>query len=106
MATIVTIDDTGTVTLPVEVRERLHVRGRTALAVEVVDGGVLLRPIDPDEGNDGEPVLRDVSRAFLRELIRRADDANAAGREVAADELAAWIDEGEAQGALRRVPAE
>jgi AbrB family looped-hinge helix DNA binding protein len=105
MATIITIDEAGTVTLPPEARERLHVRGRTALAVEVVGEGVLLRPIGPPEAEGEAPALRDVSRAFLRELIRRADDVNASGREVTAGELASWIDEGEAQGSLRRVPA-
>ena len=104
MATIITVDERGTVTLPPEVRERLHVHGRTALAVEMVDQGVLLRPVGPQPEGEDAPVIRDVSRAFLQELIRRADAANAAGRDVTAEELAAWIDEGEAQGQLRRGP--
>jgi AbrB family looped-hinge helix DNA binding protein len=106
MTTIVTVDEAGVVTLPAEARERLHVHGRTVLAIEMVNDGVLLRPLHAGHSAADATMLRDVSRAFLQELVRRADDMNAAGREVTADEIASWIAEGEAQGSLRRVSAE
>src|SRR5690349_9105429 len=106
MATIITIDEAGSVTLPAEVREHLRVHGRTAVVVEVRDDGVLLRPVDAEPDGGEEPVIREMSRAFLQELIHRADAVNTSGREVTPEEVCAWIDEGEAQGHLRRSPAE
>jgi AbrB family looped-hinge helix DNA binding protein len=76
--TLVEVNAQGRMTLPAKVRKALGVRGRSQLAVEVVDGEVRLRPT--------VVIAREDAWAYTREhmdRIRRALADVEAGRERA-----------------------
>ncbi len=121
---LVEVNEQGQVTLPPEARDALHLQGKAQLACEVADGAVLLRPAATLSAGTVYPpaeianirrglaeieagrAYQRVSKAFLLDLIERANAADRAGRTITPEELAALLADAEARALLEPVGRE
>ena len=72
----ITIDAAGRVVIPLAVRRRLGLDAGSRLAVEEIDGGVVLRPVSKatiETAADGLPIIRtpETGPAMTREDVRQ-----------------------------------
>jgi bifunctional DNA-binding transcriptional regulator/antitoxin component of YhaV-PrlF toxin-antitoxin module len=117
---VLEVHEGGQITLPREAVEALHLRNGAQLEWEIVEGGVLLRPVVPPEDAWAyTPEHRaDIARAeengrlgyvysgigeeFLAQLGRRADEARAAGHQWTREDVLAYLEAAVASGEIER----